>query len=375
MSVPTDDQAFHRAARQSDAIDLIPLLEPIARGWRLLAAAAVLGGALGAAGSYLVTPTFTAATTFLPPQQQQSAAAGALSSLGPLAGLAGGSLRTPADQYVSLMRSVTVSDRIIDRFKLMQLYEAKYRRDARQRLTQSVQMEVGKKDGMITISVDDHDPARAAMIANQYVDELRQMTSTIAVSEAQQRRVFFERQMNEARKNLTSAQLALQASGIDTGAMKAEPRAAADEYARLRAEMTTADVKLQTLRNSLTESTPEVQQQLATLQALRSKVSQLEQTTAAGGSSADYVSRYREFKYQETLFDLMARQYEVARADESREGALIQVVDRAQPPEVKSKPKRSFIATGGAIAAMLLMAGTLLFKSRRQPERVSGTVL
>jgi uncharacterized protein involved in exopolysaccharide biosynthesis len=373
MPLITEDQAPRHDVSESEPIDLIPLLAPLARGWRLLAGAAFLGGALGAAGSYLITPTFTAATTFLPPQQQQSATASALSSLGSLAGFAGGSLKTPADQYVSLMRSVTVSDRIIERFKLMQLYEATYRRDARQRLTQNVQMEVGKKDGMITISVDDRDPALAAAIANRYIDELRQMTSDIAVSEAQQRRVFFERQMNDAKKKLTAAQLALQASGIDTGAMKTEPRAASDEYARLRAETTAADVKLQTLRNALTESAPEVQQQLATMRALRTKVSQLEQATTTGGASADYVSRYREFKYQETLFDLMAQQYEIARADESREGALIQVVDKAQPPEVKSKPKRSLIAVGGAIAAVLLLAGWLLLR-RRPRNRVSGAV-
>ncbi len=182
------------------------------------------------------------------------------------------------------------------------------------------------------------------------------MTATLAVSEAQQRRMFFERQMNETRTRLTTAQLALQDSGFNGAALKAEPKTAADEYARLRAETTAADIKLQTLRNSLTESAPEVQQQTSTLQALRTKLAQLEQSSSAVPNSPDYVSKYREFKYQETLFDLMSRQYELARVDESREGALIQVVDPAQPAELKSSPKRSMIALGFALAGAMLMA-------------------
>lgn len=355
-----------------EGIDLGQWLAPVRRQWRLTLGMAVLAGALGAAGSYLITPTFTSTTTLMPPQQQQSVAASALSSLGALAGLSGAAVKSPADEYVSLMQSVTVSDRIIDRFKLMEVYDKKYRSDTRKRLNDNVLMLVGKKDGMISVSVEDTDRARAAEMANRYVEELRQMTSVLAVSEAQQRRVFFEKQMNEVKGRLIAAQTALQASGFDAGALKSEPRSAADEYARLRAEMTAADVRLQTLRHSLTESTPEVQQQAATLQALRAQVSQLEQSTLSNGSAPDYVSKYREFKYQETLFDLMARQYEVARADESREGALIQVVDPAQPAELKTNPKRSLIAIGYAILGALLCAGWLVVRERKRAGAVGA---
>jgi uncharacterized protein involved in exopolysaccharide biosynthesis len=349
-----------------DGMDLQQILSPLGRHWRLLMGATALAGALGAAGSYLIVPTFTSTTSFLPPQQQQSVAASALSSLGALAGIAGGAgSKSPADEYVSLMQSVTVSDHIIDRFNLMQLYDRKYRRDARKQLAGNVQILVGKKDGMITVSVDDRDPVRAAAMANRYVEELRLLTSVLAVSEAQQRRLFFERQMNETKGRLTAAQLALQGSGFSAGAMKAEPKSAAEEYARLRAEMTAADVRLQTLRNSLTESTPEVQQQAATLQALRTKVTQLERSSTADVTAPDYVSKYREFKYEETLFDLMAKQYELARVDESREGALIQVVDPAQPAELKSAPRRSLIALLAALVGLVLLATVLIVRDHR----------
>jgi uncharacterized protein involved in exopolysaccharide biosynthesis len=352
-----------------DGIDLRQWLAPLAQHGRLLLGVTVLAGALGAAGSYLITPTFVSTTTFLPPQQQQSVAASALSSLGALAGIGAAAVKSPADEYIALMQSVTVSDRIIDRFKLMQTYGKDYRRDARKRLNDNVQMIVGKKDGMISVSVEDVDRARAAAMANQYVEELRQMTSVLAVSEAQQRRMFFEKQVNEVKVRLTAAQNALQGSGFNPGAIKAEPRTAADEYARLRAEMTAADVRLQTLRQSMTETAPQVQQQAATLQALRTQVGQLEQSSLANTAAPDYVSKYREFKYQETLFDLMAKQYELARADESREGALIQVVDPAQPAELKTNPKRSLVAIGSAFLGALLCAVWLI---RRGRERLAA---
>ena len=352
-----------------DGIDLRQWLAPLAQHGRLLLGVTVLAGALGAAGSYLITPTFVSTTTFLPPQQQQSVAASALSSLGALAGLAGAPVKSPADEYISLMQSVTVSDRVIERFRLTQVYGKKYWRDTRKRLADNVQMTIGKKDGMISVSVEDEDRVRAAAMANQYVEELRRMTSVLAVSEAQQRRMFFEKQVNEVKTRLTAAQQALQDSGFNPGAMKAEPRTAADAYARLRAEMTAADVRLQTLRQSMTETAPQVQQQAATLQALRTQVGQLEQSSLVNTAAPDYVSKYREFKYQETLFDLMAKQYELARADESREGALIQVVDPAQPAELKTNPKRSLVAIGSAFLGMLLCAAWLI---RREGGRLAA---
>jgi uncharacterized protein involved in exopolysaccharide biosynthesis len=348
------------------ALDMKEVLEPLARHWQLWIGGTFLAGALGAGGSYLMTPVFSSTTSFLPPQQQQSVASSALASIGALAGLAGASTKNPDDEYVSLMQSVTVSDRLIDRFKLMQLYHSKYRRDARRSLADSTLISIGKKDGIITVTVDDVDPARAAALANQYVDELRHMTSVLAISEAQQRRMFFEKQAQDTKIRLTAAQLALQQSGFTAGAMKAEPRAAADEYARLRAEMTAAEVKLQTLRNSLTETAPEVQQQSATVQALHAKVGQLEQSSEGNSSDPDYVSKYREFKYQEAFFDLMVKQYELARIDESREGSLIQVIDPALPAEVKSKPRRSLIALGSALFGATLIALALIVRDRRR---------
>jgi len=345
--------------------DLIDLLMPVAARWRSAILVPVCVALLGYGATYLIKPTFRAATSFLPPQQQQSGIASALASLGAVAGFAGaGAVKSPADQYVALMQSTTVSDRLIDQFKLLEVYDVRYREQARKILAKSSEIVAGKRDGLISVEVDDTDPGRAAAIANQYVQELRRLTSTLAVSEAQQRRVFFEGQLDETKHRLTQAQIALQASGYNAGALKAAPQAAAEAYARARAESTAAEVRLQTLRHSLTDSSAEVQQAAATAQALREQVRQLEQSDPDSTKGPDYITRYREFKYQETLFDLLARQYETAKFDEAREGALIQVVDIAKPPERKIKPLRMVDGIVAGVLAGILYIGWLMMRTR-----------
>jgi capsule polysaccharide export protein KpsE/RkpR len=335
---------------------------------KTLILAPAITGCMAFACTYLITPTFTASTTFMPPQQAQSSAASALASLGALGGLAGGfaGVSSPGERYVALMQSVSVADRIVDQFKLMEVYEEKLRVDARKTLGRNVRMNLGKKDGLLTVEVDDESPQRAADIANRYVEELRRLTGTLAVTEAQQRRAFFEKHLQQSRDRLVKAQQALEASGFSPGALKAEPKAAADGYARLRAETTAAEMRLGLLRSTLADGAPEVRQQLSTVQSLREQLARAESSTKTSGDS-DYVSRYREFKYQETLFDVYARQFELARSDESREGALIQVVDPATPPERKSKPKRALTALTCALVALLGFSLFLLIRLAWQP--------
>ncbi len=346
-----------------DSLSLLDIAIPLVEHWKLwiLGSLAVGLAALGVA--FLLTPMYTARTSFLPPQQQQSGMASALASLGGLAGLVGvaGAIKSPADQYVALMQSVSAEDRLIDQFKLMQVYESDYRFEARRELERSTRIAIGKKDGLISVEVDDVSPQRAAELANAYVDELRRMTSVLAVSEAQQRRVFFEKELKDARDQLARAQQELQASGFNVGALRAEPKAAAESYARLKAEITAAEVRTQVLRGSLADSSPEVQRQLAQLSALRAQLARLEQTADAN-VGPDYLTKYREFKYRETLFELFARQYELARVDESREGALIQVVDIAVVPEYKSKPKRLLIVVAATILSLLLLGMFILVR-------------
>ena len=195
----------------------------------------------------IIPPTFTAQTTFLPPQQQQSAGSSALAALGALSDVAGGiaGIKTPGYEYVALMQSVNVEDRIVERFKLMELYESKYRFQARKTLEANVRIALGKKDGLISVEADAPEPKLAANIANQYVAELRRLSGELALTEAQQRRAFFEAELKRTRAKLTEAQQVLQSSGgLDAEALRAEPKAAAEGYARLKAEVTAAEVRL-----------------------------------------------------------------------------------------------------------------------------------
>ncbi len=360
--------------------DLIELLVPLAESFRWLVIVPVLIATLTLGITFAVKPTFTASLLFMPPLQQQSQAASALASLGALANLAGaGAARTPSDQYVSMLESVTISNRIIERFELLRVYDVEYQVDARRDLARNTRFSVGKKDGLIRIEVDDLDPQRAARIANAYVEELRKLSATLAITEAQQRRAFFEGQLKQTRDRLAKAQELLEASGISQGALRAEPKAAAEAYARLRADVTAAAVKLQALRQSLSDNTPEVAAAQSVLSSLQAQLRKAEQSNGTTGSDADYISRFREFKYQEALFDLFARQFELARVDEAREGALFQVVDPATPPEKKSKPKRLITAALAGILAFVILivaisARASLRRVAADPSRSSSLI-
>lgn len=337
----------------------LDLLIALLQRWRLLVGGTITASLVALGVVFIIPPTFTAITTFLPPQQQQGIGSAALGQLGALVGLAGGAgagLKTPADQYVALMQSVTVSDRLIDRFGLIDVYDVKYRYEARRELADNVRIIAGRKDGLIRVEVEDRDAKRATDIANQYVAELQLTTGQLALTEAQQRRVFFDDQLRATNKRLVSAQVALESSGFNPGALKTEPRAAVENYARLQAEATAAEVRLQTMRSRLADSAPEVVQQQSLLSALRSQLARTEASSQDRTGGPDYVGKYREFKYQEALFELYAKQFELARMDESREGALIQVVDVAQQPERRSSPRRGIIVLGVAAASFLLLA-------------------
>jgi len=364
----TDSSVATRTGSAADRAVLLEYLVVLAQRWRLVLSLPIGAAFVAFACTFLIPRTYTARTTLIPPPQQQSAAASALASLGALSGLVGSiaGSKTTGDQFVSLMQSVQVQDRIIDRFKLMDVYEVEYREQARRKLGHNVRIALGKKDGFIAVEADAETPKLAADMANQYVEELRRLAGGLALTEAKQRRVFFEGELQKTRVLLTQAQQSLQRSGIGAGAIKAEPRAAAEGYATLRATATAAEVRLQTLLRSLAETAPEVQQQRALLGALRTELGKIEQTDTSG-ADADYIGRYREFKYQETLFDLLAKQYELARIDESREHALIQVIDAATPPERASGPRRVLIAAVAAAATLVVLGlWFLLLGSWRQ---------
>jgi tyrosine-protein kinase Etk/Wzc len=366
------------AEADEDEISLLDLLQTVAENLRLLVLGPLAVGLCALGISFAVAPTFTGKVTFLPPQQQQSSAAAllqSLGSLGSLAGAAGAGLKNPSDQFIAFLKSQTVTDAMVERFKLQERYEAKMRADARLELQTATRVVAGK-DGLISIEVDDKDPAFAAELANAYVQELQKLIGRLALTEAQNRRVFFERKIQEAKTDLAEADRALRSTGVSADTLKSSPAAAVESVARLKAGITAQEVKIGTMRGYLNDSAPEMRQALVELSTLRNQLTKAEkdEPAQAGKLEDSYVERFRDYKYKETLYDLFTRQYELARVDEAREGAVIQVVDKALPPERKSKPKKALIAVVATLAAgFALLLFVFIRQALRNAEQGSET--
>jgi len=337
-----------------DEINLLDLLQVVADNLRLLVLAPLAAGLLALGIAFVIPPTFTATTVFMPPQQQQSSVAMMMQSLGGLAGAAAG-LKNPNDQFVALIKSTAVADALIDRFKLMARFESDFKVDARKKLEAISAISSGKHS-FITVEVSDKDPAFAAGLANAYVQELGNLLNRLAITEAQQRRAFFEKQLSQTKDKLTVAEQALRASGVNSSALKSSPEAAIKAVAELQAQLAAQEVKLASMRGYLTESAPDFRQAQTELAALRAQFAKVEKSSGApSGADADYIARFRDVKYFETLFEFFAKQFELAKVDEAREGNVIQVVDVAQPPERKSKPKKAQIAVLTTLTAGMLL--------------------
>jgi len=371
----------HIQADTEDEISLLDLLQTIVENLRLMVLGPLVAGLLALGIGFALPATYTAQVKFLPPQQQQSAAASMLASLGGLGGLAGAAtgLKNPADQYLAFLKSNRIQDALIDRFKLQDRYKTKFKIDTRMALTSQVRS-VSGKDGLISLEVDDTDPQFSADLANAHVEELQILLAQMSVTEAQQRRAFFEKQLLQVKDKMIAAELALRATGISGSVLKSNPASALAAVAALKAQVTVQEVKLGAMRGYLADTAPDFKQALTELANLRAQLLKQEKdepvntisngqpgaqsnTSLKGAGQGDYVAKYREFKYQETLFELFAKQFEIAKIDESREGAVIQVLDAAQAPELKAKPKKALIAIITALATGFAL---LLFVFIRQ---------
>lgn len=355
-------------------IDLREVYKTLAAAKRLLIGAPIVVAAVAVACTFLISPKFTSTVKMMPPQQAQSTASALLGSIGGLAGLAGGGaagaagalagLKNPSDQWIGILSGRTIADAMIARFKLRERYDLEYAYETRDELDDRTNIQVGK-DGLITIDVTDENPAVAAQMANAYVEELRRMTKELALGEAAQRRVFFEQQLKLAKDGLVNADRALQQAGVVEGVIKSVPEATVGALAEMRAKLVSLDVRISVMRGALTESAPELRAALREQAELRSQLARLEVAAPAAlnEKAENYINRVRDVKYYETLFEIMARQYELARADEAREGALIQVIDEAVPAEKKSSPKRALIGLV-AFALSLLATGVFILVRR-----------
>ena len=330
--------------------------------------------------SLLLPVRYTATVTLLPPQEGSSmgaALASQLGNLGGMAALAGGSLglKNPNERYVAMLQSRTVEDAMVKRYGLMQEYHAHYLSDARKDFESHATVDGNGKDGLIHISVEDHDANRASELANGYVDQFRDLSQHLAITEASQRRLFFQQELEQAKNNLANAEEALEQTEQKTGVIQpdSQARALIESAASLRAQITAREVQIQGMQTYATGENSELiqaQQELAGLRAQLAKLGGSEDTSGnefmipkglVPKTGMEYVRRLRDVKYYETIFDILARQFEVAKLDEAKEGALIQVVDPALVPDRRSFPKRGLIVLGAIVAGLFVGAFLALF--------------
>ncbi len=348
---------------------------------KILIAGVTLGVAVCALiVSLLLPPVFTARTTFLAPgSQQQSGSTAALAALGSLGGIAAGGLgpKTPDDLYVALLRSDSVQRGLDQRFNLRDHYSVNSYEALRRTLPAYVRVASDKKSGVISVEVDDKDPKFAADLANAHEGEVTKLLGRLAVSEAQLRRAFFEKQLQETKEHLVKAEQSLQAVQEKSGVIALDKQAEAliGNAALLRGQISEREVQLRVLRTSATEQNPAVMRLNSELRGLRSELSRMESSQAGAPGSAvdmpvgkipeaavDYVRARRELKLQETLLESMVRQYEIAKLDEAKEGPTLQQVDVALPPDRKSKPVRSLIVLASTFLALLLASAWVVVR-------------
>jgi uncharacterized protein involved in exopolysaccharide biosynthesis len=354
-----DSASLSEEASDGYEISLIDVLTQLVyRKW-LIAKVTGIAMLTGLVLCFMLPVRYTATTKIMPPQQTQSTAnmmmmnqltGGGGGSLAALAG--GGLLKNPNDIYIALLNSRPVADAIIEKFSLAKVYHTSDMMVARKELAGNTEVR-SDKSGFISVSVTDKDKNRAAEMANAYIDQLHILTKSLAVSEASQRRLFYEEQLKQAKEELVAAELAFQQVQQQKGLVQldAQAKAMIEGIAALRAQVAAKQVEVQALRSYSTEQNPEVQMAERELASLHDEEARLERRNHSPGiaglglgnvpaAGLEYLRAAHELQYQQALFDMLMKQYDAAKLDESKDAAVIQVVEPAIPPEHKSTPHR-----------------------------------
>ncbi len=370
-------------------ISLIEMITQLAREKRLIAKAVAAALLAGAIVCFFLPVRYTATTKIMPPQQAAPAAAILMNQLvsagtGSLAAAAGVGLglKNPNDIYLGLLASRPIADAIIKQFGLAQVYHTADMTSARKKLAGNTEIE-SEKNGLISIAVADKDKVRAAQIANAYTKGLRELTKTLAVTEASQRRLFYEEQLTQAKQALVAAELSFQQVQQNKGLIQLDGQAKAmiEGVERMRAEVAAKEVELQALRSYSTDRNPEVQLAERELSSMETEVAHLEQKRRSSGfaelglgdvpgAGMDYLQAEHELKYRQTVFDLLVKQYDMARLDEAKDAVIIQVVETAIPPDRKSFPQRTLILMLFTVVGFLAACSYVLVHAavQRDPE-------
>ncbi len=412
MQNQDNQTAAHSQRSDDDEINLMDILLVIAKYNRFIMAFTTVSIVL--ALIYVMTQPFsyTAKTVILPPQTKSDSSMGALlGNLGGLNAMPAASalgLKNPSDMYLGMLKSRTLADRVIVKLDLQKHYKTKTMTKTREVMKYASNI-AAAKDGFITVEYTHSDPVMAATIANAYIRELDGLNSTLAVTEASKRRVFYEKQIKETSVSLSQAEVAMKQTQRKTGwyefggfdvAMAAGGAGGAlvpggggarvnasvlMKAEEMRAQITLRELDLASKRAYMTEQNPDYVRGLATLVALKANLTKLEGNTNASGADVKvpvsqlpdtgfaYIHQMRDLKYKQSLLELYSKQFEIAKMDEAKESPLVQVVDKAVPPEERSSPKRAqmmVIATILALVISIMLAFIMnaLDTAKQKPE-------
>lgn len=369
-----------------DEINLIDYFIVIARRKWLIIGITLLTAVTTAVISLYMPPIYMAETKILPPQGASSSMASQImSQLGGLGAIVGSTagIKTPNDFYIEVLKSRNILDHIIDKFKLIELYKAKTHEDARISLAGALKAKDDKKSGIMTIGIENKDPKMAADIANAFVDELKNFNRGFAVTEAAQRRLFFEEQLKDAKESLIKSEESIKGFQERTGVFKMDEQSKAvlEGIANLRAFIAAKEVELKVMKTYATPRNPDTQKVEEEIKGLREQLGNLSvkgsghnpdpliSTDIMPSLGTEYIRKMREFKYHETLYEILLKQYEAARLDEARDAATVQVIDKAIPPENRIKPKRRQMVMIAGVTGLFLSIFTVFFMEYIKGER------
>lgn len=339
---------------------------------------------------FLQPNEYTSTASFIPPTGGSSSSSAMLAQLSSLGGglLGGGLAKSQGDLYVGILKSASVQDALISNLHLSDVFHEKRLSLARKRLASASAFEADPKSSIITISVTNKNPALARDIVNGYLNTLRGTNGRLALVESSQRRMFYAEQLAHEKDALASAEVELKKTEEKSGLIAPVGQTAEriQSEAQLRAQLTAREVQLASLRQTESDENIDIIQLRSTISALQQHLSQLQSGNGGGDTvpssskipevQLEYVRKARDVKYHETLFDILARQYEAARLDESHEAPLVQVLDEASYPDVKSGPHRMLLTLVAFIVGLLV--GTVFVWLRATwpgfKARVAGSI-
>lgn len=360
-----------------ESINLLDYLEVIAKNWRMIIRTTIIAAVLSVIYCLCLPNIYTATTRILPPQQDSSGLMGVLlGAAGGMGGMAADLLGkgSSADMYVGILNSEAISDLIIDRFKLMELYDQRYRVQTYNLLHKKVTIVAGKKDGIISISVDDKDPKLTAAIANAYVEELGKLLARLNITGAGRNRTYLEERLTNAKVDLVKAGNALKLFQTKNKApdITEQTKGTIKGVADLEGLLAAEEVKLAGLRRIFTDNSQEAKNQRSVISNIKTQIAKFEgfrsNASIPGVASVpelgqQYLNLMREFKIQETIVEMLSKQYEIAKLSEANDTTAIQVIQAAREPDKKTKPKRSLIVLATTFATGF---GSVLFAFIRE---------